>query len=683
MICQYCKQKLSKDKFYKQNKSRCIKCYSQYNKCYKRASRDKNPDFNRSKWTSEYMQNHPERIEQNIQRLQQVNLERSRWNNPKIIKELSQKYISGISARKLSEEYKATMLQIKTVLKRNGIAIRNQSHACQIYQIDETYFNDINSPDKAYFLGFLFADGSISQKGGLTFQLQEQDGYIVELLKTALKSTHPIKKVQDNKFKTFSIKLYVSNMSLVVSLNKLGLLPKKSTSTFVVPAAIPFDLLNHFIRGYFDGDGSVFFADKIYDRKKITILSNLPFLNSIKTILERELKSNKIYIHTTKSSYCHELTIQSKEEVNKFYNYIYRDCKELYLKRKKEKFEQLFAKPQYSETIIVDGIELNKENLIGIVHKLSKKEQDNIVRQAINIFIRFDFDTRSWFSKETIENQYKNIKEFNTGDLYNSGSTIKAGGRTQGLKLVKRFYPQIYDTRRYNGKSIREIFYDTERIEEVIRNRMGITYKEVFDIKPSMIIRGIHIMKLAFPASFFMPVIAKWIVERYSDIGDIIFDCAAGYGSRMFGTCSCDREYIGIDISKKNIISANEAIEFLKLNAKVILHDSRDYNESIKRARLFLIDPPYYDLEIYDNEKHPEYEKWLIEYWDKTLRNIYNNKNKYSKIAIIVGKHKKYNLNNDLKEIAKKYFVLSEEFNISYLPSPHNNNPIDFLYIFE
>lgn len=125
------------------------------------------------------------------------------------------------------------------------------------------------TPDMAYVLGFLYADGDIedvrksSRTQYITFPSKDRD--ILESIKKVMESHHPIqyrpaRKVLYRNGKIYesaeSYRIRIGSRKLFDDLVKLGLTPRKSL-TIKFPTDIPDEYLNHFIRGYFDGDGCV------------------------------------------------------------------------------------------------------------------------------------------------------------------------------------------------------------------------------------------------------------------------------------------------------------------------------------------------------------------------------------------------------------------------------------------
>ena len=124
--------------------------------------------------------------------------------------------------------------------------------------------------------------------------------------------------------------LAIYSKQLVESIKKLGMHSRK-TFTIEKPN-IDKNFMNHFIRGYFDGDGSFSFNPTKYIIKTQIVSASDEF----KRFIIEELQSNDIKINLYSGI---KLQIQNKMDNDKFYNYIYSNAK-IYLKRKKEKYEE-------------------------------------------------------------------------------------------------------------------------------------------------------------------------------------------------------------------------------------------------------------------------------------------------------------------------------------------------------
>src|SRR5215207_4913811 len=147
-----------------------------------------------------------------------------------------------------------------TTQAQNGVAIRPRNETGTKYYCDHSFFDAIDSEEKAYWLGFLAADADVGEEGRLSISLKPSDREHLYRLKYSLKSTHPVTDYTSNsgyhgRQVTFSV-LDIGSSRLVCGLTLNGVGPKK---TFALrwPSHLEPDLLKHFLRGMVDGDGSL------------------------------------------------------------------------------------------------------------------------------------------------------------------------------------------------------------------------------------------------------------------------------------------------------------------------------------------------------------------------------------------------------------------------------------------
>lgn len=175
--------------------------------------------------------------------------------------ELVEKYKAGnFTCTDLAKIYNISREAVGGLLKRRHILINNnQSQLQRKYTLDESYFDEINTEAKAYFLGLLYADGyNNEERNCVQISLQEQDKEILELFNKEIKSNRPLlflnlKKYNKNNQNCY--RLSISSVKISKRLKELGCLQKKSFK-IIFPTFLREDLIRHFIRGYFDGDGS-------------------------------------------------------------------------------------------------------------------------------------------------------------------------------------------------------------------------------------------------------------------------------------------------------------------------------------------------------------------------------------------------------------------------------------------
>lgn len=243
---------------------------------------------------------------------------------------------------KIAKQFNVSITPIKRILTKNGIILTNRR-----YFVDENYFNNIDTEEKAYWLGFIFADGYTRERksgNSLELKLSIKDKKHLELFKQNINSNHLITnstnkvKYKDGISQSSMCHLAIYSRTLVESIKKHGVHPRK-TFTIKFPN-IKEELQNHFIRGYFDGDGSFSFIPEKYKITTNIVCASNEFRNDLVEIL----KKNDIWFKQYSNI---KIEIQNKLDCLKFYNYIYKNAT-IFLNRKKEKYEEFRKYYEYN-----------------------------------------------------------------------------------------------------------------------------------------------------------------------------------------------------------------------------------------------------------------------------------------------------------------------------------------------
>ena len=181
-------------------------------------------------------------------------------------------YVLGdISITKLAAKYELDRGILAKNLKQDGIQITNKQNQPRMNQF---FFDTIDTEEKAYWLGFLYADGAIgSSDTGIELSLKSSDSLHLEKFIRSLGFT--TKKIfKDN----IRCRVSFRNKHMHDSLIKLGCTPRKSlTLTFPSNEQVPAHLIKHFVRGYIDGDGSVMIG---LNHKKERVVPRLSILGT-------------------------------------------------------------------------------------------------------------------------------------------------------------------------------------------------------------------------------------------------------------------------------------------------------------------------------------------------------------------------------------------------------------------
>lgn len=228
------------------------------------------------------------------------------------------------------------------VMKEYGINYRLKNR----YTLNENYFQKINTKEKAYILGLIYADGFVGESNN--FVLGMKDKQIIEDVAKALEFTGDIRKSDVGGFENSKgcYRINISNKKLVSDLKKHGVHSRKSLTLNEFPN-IEERLYGDFLRGYFDGDGSISFYVKnttqkgklySYEVLHMTILATEPFILKI-----REKFDIKGGIRPSKTKELVYLDIQGKKDLLKLYELMYKNAN-IFLHRKKKIWDSYYKK---------------------------------------------------------------------------------------------------------------------------------------------------------------------------------------------------------------------------------------------------------------------------------------------------------------------------------------------------
>tara|TARA_R110000868_G_scaffold99024_1_gene272583 strand:+ start:13013 stop:13945 length:933 start_codon:yes stop_codon:yes gene_type:complete len=254
-------------------------------------------------------------------------------------------YLSGKTTYDVADICKRSQTFIMNILKKNNINRRSTKSYTTIYIPNENFFDIIDTEENAYFLGLMYADGNnyINKHHNyeISIKLQAQDKIILEKFRDLISPNSKIKIAVDKSTPNLHYRLKVNSKKISEQLCNLGCVPNKSL-ILQFPTFIPNKLIPHFIRGYSDGDGSIYKKQPTetgYINYCWQITSTIMFNTYIKNILEKELQ-----IHFSQSlsrpktnNITTTLSVGGNIQVMKALDWLYKDAT-IYLPRKYDKY---------------------------------------------------------------------------------------------------------------------------------------------------------------------------------------------------------------------------------------------------------------------------------------------------------------------------------------------------------
>lgn len=262
---------------------------------------------------------------------------------------LRKEYEGGMAIKQLDKKYHT---DARYLFKKHGITLRTKE---EIKGWREKYrpgrmqlnftFENITKESEAYITGFMFADGYIAGNQ-LGFRLKHLDVEIVKRIKNFFNENISLRKEKA------SIGFVVSSTLVLKNLGHLGMDGRKTENPRRLPP-IENSLIRHFIRGYFDGDGTIFVCNERSNKylKCNICCTNIGILEDFQEILGKEGIHSTINMEKRKGKtmWCvdhyvesnfdmYRLFIRRKEDLYKFYKFLYEGAT-WFLPRKKAVFD--------------------------------------------------------------------------------------------------------------------------------------------------------------------------------------------------------------------------------------------------------------------------------------------------------------------------------------------------------
>lgn len=253
----------------------------------------------------------------------------------------------NLSYKEIADKLGIWNTTVKYILKNNGVKLKSSSEAKRKYEVNENFFDIIDTEEKAYFLGFLYADGyNNTSRYCVRLILQEDDRIIIEKLNNLLQPSKPLyfeKGRFDKRTSNISKNKYgliIANKHISETLSNFGCIRAK-TFHIVFPQWLNSKLQRHFIRGYFDGDGCIYY-NKNNKNFRVEMMGTDNLLYSIQNILSEELGFNKTKLYKKPlmiNKNISSLIYGTNSQVMKIKDWLYKDAT-IYLDRKYNKFLQ-------------------------------------------------------------------------------------------------------------------------------------------------------------------------------------------------------------------------------------------------------------------------------------------------------------------------------------------------------
>lgn len=246
-------------------------------------------------------------------------------------------YKQGCSLRAIGKEIGRSHLFVWKILKTFNPDILRSPRSYRKYSFDCRYFRNY-SPENSYWMGFIDADGHVdTRRGRVELKLHCRDLDRISAFRNSVNGNFPIYKFKTRPF----VGIQVFSRDLVNDLVQKNIGVK--SPNLEPPIGILKDHVRHFIRGYFEGDGSISLGHRHNGRLNpiFGILGSRHLLEWMKEkMIEQAGVKSRMKITPRKG--CWALKLGSYDSLNRIRQYFYEDVdKSLYMIRKKEKLDRI------------------------------------------------------------------------------------------------------------------------------------------------------------------------------------------------------------------------------------------------------------------------------------------------------------------------------------------------------
>ena len=503
------------------------------------------------------------------------------------------RYQKGENSTDIAKDFGVASDTILRWLRKSNVQIR-ESRVSLAAPINESFFNSIDTELKAYWLGFLLADGCIGESAGtrrtLRLWLAEKDESAIRQFANDINYKGKIR--YDGKKRQYGI--VFNNTKLCGDLIKHGYLDWKLGNPRIINN-VPSNLHYHLVRGLFDGDGSITYSwghgnktVRVTPQAGVTIVAHKDHFKCLYEV-GVIISASGVNFNGVKSRKTHlSLTWSGNGNASLIHDWMYQNATR-YLARKKIKFPGI-------------GIFTKFTNLSNFTASIKPEAgiTDDVISEASKLI------GMSWgppsFSDAEVADDLKLVESFDVNKIV-KGDEIIAPYRSFGNKLVLKYQPSIWSTRAHNRPSIAEVGNYPNMVKRAVRALLTTGDK----ITPSRLLRELQFA--GFTRASLLPVPTILAVIKKFGLTGRWFDPCAGWGHRLIAAHIAGLQYVGCEPAAhyKGLLSIANY-----LSNDAIIHNLKWQDVNWPEYDFIMTSPPFYDIEDYGLEKIDEsFDEWV------------------------------------------------------------------------
>ena len=248
------------------------------------------------------------------------------------------------------------------------------------------------------------------------------------------------------------------------------------------------------------------------------------------------------------------------------------------------------------------------DEILGVknaTRSIPESEWEKVVPKLARELTKVDFKHN--YPEDKLHKDWMALQRFSSKDFF-----INSQKRT-GMKLCEHYFPNFFDIQSDN-KSFSGLWKDPEVLEKVLRwNRQSHSTPYLSELR-----RGVYFTQALPKSTMYRPLMAKMIVDHYN--AKVVLDPCAGWGGRMLGALASGAEYHAFEPNRETHYNLLRLAEYLNVmdRVNIICDDFLNVkSHNIPKVDLVLTSPPYWDLEVYDDDpkqsiqQFSSYKEWI------------------------------------------------------------------------
>ncbi len=256
------------------------------------------------------------------------------------IAEITSLYEGGMSLTKIGKKLSIDRKALARLLKNNNVESRKGFSYARKYNLDEHYFDVIDTEEKAYILGFIYADGNnLYCQNRISIHLSVTDEEILKKMSYIFYGEEVLRystNTNKNGKIFYYVYLHLFSKHMSQHLATIGV-PEAKSYKIVFPEWLDKNLYRNFIRGLIDGDGWIYLP-KIEDNRNspnVGLICTRQINDFLKDYFEKELglKSYLVKAHKQDKDVMCEIRVKNYHRCKIFLDWLYKDST-IHLQRK-------------------------------------------------------------------------------------------------------------------------------------------------------------------------------------------------------------------------------------------------------------------------------------------------------------------------------------------------------------